>query len=80
MADETTDCSNKELVTIVVRNVAENLVHEEFLGLFPVKSTNATTVTNIIKKVFEDQRLSLESLHGQYYDSAMSDIKSAVSK
>ena len=33
MTDETTDCSNKEQVTIVVRHVAENLeVHEEFLG------------------------------------------------
>ena len=32
MADETTDCSNKEQVTMVVRHVAENLeVHEEFL-------------------------------------------------
>ena len=48
MADETTDCSNREQVTIVVRHVAENLeVHEEFIGLFPVKSTDATTLTNI---------------------------------
>ena len=78
MADETADCSNKEQVTIVVRHVAENLeVHEEFLGFFPVKSTDATTLTNIIKKVFEDQELSLQRLRGQCYDgaSAMSGIK-----
>ena len=83
MADETTDCSNKEQVTIVVRHVAENLeVHEEFLGLFPVKSTDATTLTNVIKKVFEDQMLSLQRLRGQCYDgaSAMSSIKSGVAK
>ena len=31
MTDETTDCSNKEQIAIVVRHVAENLeVHEEF--------------------------------------------------
>jgi len=59
MSDETTDCCNKEQVTIVVRHAAENLkVYEEFLGLFPVKSTDATTLTNTIKKVFEDQGLS----------------------
>ena len=84
MADETTDCSNKEQVTMVVRHVADNLkVHEEFLGLFPVsKSTDATTLTNIIKKVFEDQGLSLQRLRGQCYDgaSAMSGIKSGVAK
>ena len=83
MADETTDCSNKEQVTMVVRHVADNLeVHEEFLGLFPVKSTDATTLTNVIKKVFEDQGLSLQRLRGQCYDgaSAMSGIKSGVAK
>ena len=68
MADETTDCSNKEQVTIVVRHVAENLeVHEEFLGLFPVKSTDATTLTNIIKKVFEDHGYRCKD----YVDSVM---------
>ena len=55
MADETTDCSNRVQVTIVVRHIAENLkVHEEPLGLFSVKSTDAITLTNVIKKVFED--------------------------
>ena len=54
-ANETTDCSNKEQVTIIARHVTENL--EEFLGLFPVKSTDTTTLTNIIKKIFENQEL-----------------------
>ena len=53
MADETTVCSNREQVTIVVRHVAKNLeVHEEFLSLFPVKSTGITTFTNYNQEGF----------------------------
>ena len=64
-------------------HVRENLeVYEEFLGLFPIKSSDATTLTTIIKKVFEDQGLSLQRLRGQCYDgaSAMSGIKSGVAR
>ena len=50
--------------------------------VYSVKSTDAITLTNIIKKVFEDQGLSLQRLRRWCYDgtSAMSDIKSGVAK
>ena len=60
IADEATDYSNREQVTVVVQHVAENLeVHEEFLGLFPVKSTDAITRINIIKKVLKIRFLKI---------------------
>ena len=37
MVDETTDASNREQVTLVLRHVTEGLrVYEEFLGLYAV--------------------------------------------
>ena len=37
MADETTDASNSEQVTIILRRVTESFeVHEEFIGLYKV--------------------------------------------
>ena len=45
MIDETTDSSNMEQVTLVIRHFAEELqVHEEFLGFYAVDSTDATTL------------------------------------
>ena len=68
MAVETSDCSNKEQVTMVVRRVAENLeVHEKFLGLFPVKSTDATTLTNTIRRFLKIRGY----LYKDYVDSVM---------
>ena len=53
MADETTDSSNQEQVTLVVRRVTEEFeVHEEFLGLYHVGSIDAATLTAAIKDVF----------------------------
>lgn len=83
MADETTDTSNKEQVTLVVRRVAEDLeVYEEFLGLYSVESIDAATISTVIKDLFIRMNLSLEKLRGQCYDgaSAMSGTRSGVAK
>ena len=83
MADETTDASNREQVTLSIRQVTEDLqVHEEFLGLYCVPSIDASTLTSVIKDLFIRMNLSFEKLRGQCYDgaSAMSGAKSGVAK
>ena len=54
MADETTDVSIKEQVTIFLRWVTDNFqVHEEFLGLYHVDSIDAATITIVITDLFQ---------------------------
>ncbi len=83
MADETTDASNREQVTMVIRRVTEDLqVHEEFLGLYHVSAIDAATLTTVIKDLLMRMNLGIEKLRGQCYDgaSAMSGSKSGVAK
>ena len=71
MMDETTDISNNEQTTIVIRWVADNLeVHEEFLGLYHVPSIDAHTLTTVAKDTLVRMNLPLSKLHGQCYDGA----------
>ena len=50
--------------------------------MYNIKSTDASTLTQTIKCVFEENELSLQRLRGQCYDgaSAMSSTKSGVAK
>ena len=83
MADETTDSSNFEQVTIVLRRVTEDFqVHEEFIGLYKVPSVDAKTHTVTIKDTLTRLNLPLAKVRGQCYDgaSAMSGAKSGVAK
>ena len=71
MADETTDSSNREQVTLFLRWVTDNLeVHEEFLGLYHVDSIDAATVTMTITELFQRFGLSIGRLRAQCYDGA----------
>ena len=83
MADETTDVSNREQVTMIIRRVSEHLqVREQFLGLFHVPSIDAATLATVIKDVLVRKNLCLQKVSGQCYDgaSAMSGSKSGVAK
>ena len=80
MMDETTDVSNKEQTTIVIRWVSEHLeVHEEFLGLYHVPSIDAVTLTTdgLVR-----MNVSMSKLRGQCYHGAstMRGAKSGVVK
>ena len=47
MADECTDCLNKEQFTINLRWVDQNLnVHEEFIGLYQVSAIDADSLVS----------------------------------
>ena len=53
IVDETTDCSNKEQVVLVIRWVDEDLiVHESFVGLYSVPAIDANTLTYYHHKGF----------------------------
>ncbi len=83
MADETTDSSNTEQVTLFFRSVSDDFeVQEEFIGLYHVPSIDAATLSSVIQDVFARMNLSLGKLRGQCYDgaSSMSGSKSGVAK
>ena len=83
MADETTDTSNHEQVTLVLRHVTKELeVHEEFVGLYHTASIDAVTLTTVIKDSLIRLNLPFDKLRGQCYDgaSAMSSSKHGVAK
>lgn len=83
MMDETTDVSNSEQMTIVMRWVSESLeVHEEFIGLYNVPSVDAETLATVAKDALVRLNLSISKLRGQCYDgaSAMAGTKSGVAK
>ena len=83
MIDETTDISNREQVTIVIRRVDEDLeVYEEFIGLYQVDSICAERLTEVIKDCFIRLNLPIRKLRGQCYDgcNTMSGAKSGVAK
>lgn len=83
MADETTDASNEEQLTIVLRQVTEELlVHEEFIGLYKVPNIEAATIFGEIQDVLKELNIPVAKLRGQCYDgaSAMSSSKRGVAK
>ena len=81
--DETTDCSNKEQVVLVIRWVDEDLtVHESFIGLYSVPAIDVNTLTTIIKDSLVWMNLSMNKIRGQFYDGASNLVgaKKGVSK
>lgn len=53
MVDETTDVSNKEQATVVIRRVTEDFqVHEEFVGLYQVATIESATLVSMIRMFF----------------------------
>ena len=83
MVDETTDCSNKEQVVLVLRWVdCDFNVHEDFIGLYNVPSISANVLTSVIKDALQRLNLCISKVRGQCYDGAsnMSGIKSGVAK
>ena len=83
MADETTDSSNKEQLVNVFRYVDDDLhVHEEFVGLYQLDTTDAKTIVSVLKDVILALNLDIHKLRGQCYDEAstMSGAKAGVAK
>ena len=80
MMDKTTDASNTEQVVICLRWVDGNLeAHEEFIGLYEVKSS---ALFMVVWEVLARLNIAFNHLRGQCYDgvSAMSGSRSGVVK
>ncbi len=81
MVDETTDKSNKEQLTIVMRWVSDKFeASEEFLGFHYMLSIDALSIVNAIKDIFLRFQIPFSKLRGQCYDgcSTMAGAKSGV--
>ena len=83
MLDETTDVSNTSQAVVVLRYVTDLFdVHEEFIGMYQVPSTNAETLVATAKYALGNVNLPIAKLRGQCYDgaAAMRGIRSGVAK
>ena len=83
MADECTDCSNKEQFTVCIRWVDEELKeHEDFIRLYQVETIDADCLLSAIRDVLLRMNVKLAQCRDQCYDSAsnMSDACGGVAK
>ena len=83
MLDETTDVSNTSQAVVLLQYVTDAFdVHEEFIDMYQVPSTNAETLVATTKLALNDGNIPIIKLHGQCYDgaAAMRVIRSGVAK
>ena len=82
MADEVTNCSNKEQRVICFRWVDKGFdIHEDFIGIYNVDKIKADTLVTVVKGVLIKLNIPLSNARGQCYDGAknMCGIKNDVS-
>ncbi|CAM8942367.1 unnamed protein product [Rhodiola kirilowii] len=71
LVDESSDCSGKEQMAIVLRYVdSEGLVKERFLGIVHVKETTAKSLKEALEQLLSVNGLSMSCIRGQGYDGA----------
>ena len=71
IADEYTDISNREQLTLCVRWIDQVLnAHENFLGFYNIPNINSITIAYLIKDALLRLQLSLDNCKGQCYDGA----------
>ena len=83
MVDETTDVSNQEQAVFCLRWVDQQFeVHEEFIGLYALDSTDASHIFAVIKAVLGQLHIPINKIRGQCYDgaAAMAGTRSGVAK
>ena len=83
MVDKTIDISNKERALFCLRLVnCEFEVHEEFIGLHVIDSTDASHIFAMTKAVLTQLHIPMNKIGGQCYDraAAMTGTRSGVAK
>ena len=81
MADECADITNEEQLVICFRWLNENLeVHEDFVGLHPLRDTKADTIVKVILDTIQRMGLKIKIDRGQCYDGAwtMTGVKNGI--
>ena len=83
LADETTDCANREQLVLAIRWVDDDLhVREEFIGLHQLDSIEAKVVFGAIEDILLRLNLPIQNIRGQCYNGAsnMSGKENGVAK
>lgn len=83
MVDETTEVSNKEWAVFCLHWADHEFeVHEEFIGLHAIDSTDVSHIFAVIKAVLTQLHIPINKIKGQCYDAAaaMVGTKSEVAK
>lgn len=70
MMDESKDISKREQLSVVIRYVHNNCVHEEFLGFIRLAEMNAEYMKNKLCGVLGDCGIDAKNCVGQTYDGA----------
>ena len=72
IADEASDCSNKEQMSIVLRFVDKNMnIREDFIKFVHCKwGLSGADLATIVLKALDDLKLSVQDCRGQGYDRA----------
>lgn len=71
LADEATDISHHEQMSLSIRWVDENyVIHEDVLGLFQLPDTRAATIFSAIKHILIRCTLPISQCRGQAFDGA----------
>ena len=70
MADEYTDISNKELLSMCFRWIEDLRVHEDFAGYYELPDIKSDTIVTSIKDSLIRMQLSLNDLRAQAYEGA----------
>ena len=81
VVDETTDVSNSKQVVICLRWVDVDFqVHEDFVGMYKMPTTDAATLYSVIMDVPQRLNLPVCKARGQCYDgaAAMAGVRSGV--
>ena len=86
IADEVTDASNKEELSIVIRYIYDGQIREVFVDFVEVERITGQVLGEAILKWLRDHNISPADMHGQCYDGASnmagarSGVKSVVQK
>ncbi|XP_063920420.1 zinc finger MYM-type protein 1-like [Zophobas morio] len=68
--DETKDIAKKEQVSIVIRYLHQNAIHEKFFGFISTEKLNAESLNGLIQEKIKTCGLDLQNCIAQAYDGA----------
>lgn len=68
IVDETADINGTEQLSICVRYLDNTNLHEEFLGFFPLKEFDASSITQTILEACTNLNIDMNKCVGQGYD------------
>lgn len=78
LVDETKDVRKQEQLSIALRYLHNNVVHEEFVGFFEADELNSNSLVKKIKEKMDELGVPISNCVGQGYDGAS--VMSGVNK